>query len=75
METIIIDTKSKEAKAFYQYSKSLSFVKTQEKKELSDEEVEGISLEIGKQINRAITNRFLMERFLKHTKDNDSNNR
>lgn len=75
METIIIDTQSPEAKAFYEYSQSLSFVKAQKKKELSEKEVEEISLETGKEINRSMTNRFLMERLLnKYTKDNDSNN-
>lgn len=77
METIMVDTKSKEAQAFYQFSKTLPFVKVEDKKrELSDEEVEEIALELGKQVNRGITNRFLMEYLRdKHTKKNDSHNR
>lgn len=63
MEIVMtIDTKSPEAKAFYQYSKTLSFVKTQRKGELSDEEVEKLTQEMGDISNANMTNKFLLNR-------------
>lgn len=76
MEVIFkVDIESPEAKAFYQFSKTLPFVKVEnEKRELSDEEVEKIAVELGREVNRSMTNRFLINRLKKRYQQNDSHN-
>lgn len=76
MEVVItLDTKSPEAKAFYKYSKTLFFVKTQGKKrELSDEETEKIAQELGDISSADMTACFMLNRFKKKGIKNDISN-